>query len=123
MGGWTVHSDQIVLGTVRWVSGPCERQPKALKSKLKGSYQARVHSDQMVLMIARQGAGPCERQPKTLKGELKNNYRQPRDLFKKWHSESLKKVQLTPSQGKKKGDEVADDKDDDDAVRTSVSQN
>ncbi len=39
-----------------------------------------------------------------------------------WHSDSLKKCQLTLSQGKmKKGDDVADGKDDD-AVRTSVSQ-
>jgi hypothetical protein len=38
-----------------------------------------------------------------------------------WHSESLKKVQLTLSQGKKKKkDEIASDEDD--AVRTSVSQ-
>jgi hypothetical protein len=41
-----------------------------------------------------------------------------------WHSDSLKKVQLTLSQvKKKKGDEVADDEDDDDAVRTSESPN
>jgi hypothetical protein len=39
-----------------------------------------------------------------------------------WHSDSLKKVQLTLSQGKKKkGENVADDEDDD-AVRNSVSQ-
>jgi hypothetical protein len=39
-----------------------------------------------------------------------------------WHSDSLKKDQLTLSQGKKKkGDDVADDEDDD-VVRTSVSQ-
>jgi hypothetical protein len=39
-----------------------------------------------------------------------------------WHSDSLIKVQLTLFQGKKKkGDEVADDGDDD-AVITSVSQ-
>jgi hypothetical protein len=39
------------------------------------------------------------------------------------YSDSLKKVQLTLSQGeKKKGGEVADDEDDDDVVRTSVSQ-
>jgi hypothetical protein len=39
-----------------------------------------------------------------------------------WHSDSLKKVQLTLSLGKmKKGDEVNDDEDDD-VVRTSVSQ-
>ncbi len=40
-----------------------------------------------------------------------------------WHSDSLKKAQLTLFQvKKKKGDEVADDEDDDDAVRTNVSQ-
>jgi hypothetical protein len=40
-----------------------------------------------------------------------------------WHSDSLKKIQLTLSQGKKKkGDGVADDEDND-AVRTNVSQN
>jgi hypothetical protein len=34
-----------------------------------------------------------------------------------WHSDSLKKVQLTLLQGeKKKGHEVTDDEDDDDAV-------
>jgi hypothetical protein len=38
------------------------------------------------------------------------------------HSDSVKKVQLALSHGKKKkGDEVADDEDDDDAVRTSVT--
>jgi hypothetical protein len=59
-----------------------------------------------------------------LKGELENNSRQPRELVRKLAQTSLKKVKLTLSQGKKKkGDEVADDKDDDDAVRTSVSQN
>ncbi len=43
-----------------------------------------------------------------------------------WHSDNVKNVQPTLSQGKKKkGDEVADDEDDDDdddAVRTSVLQ-
>jgi hypothetical protein len=40
------------------------------------------------------------------------------------HNDSLKKVPLTLSQGKKKkGDEVADEEDDDNAVRTSVSRN
>jgi hypothetical protein len=43
-------------------------------------------------------------------------------LSENWHSDSLKNVQLTLSQGKKKkGDEVADD-DNDDVVRTSESQ-
>jgi hypothetical protein len=46
----------------------------------------------------------------------------PRDLTKNRHSTSLKKGQLTLSQGKmKKGDDVAVD-DNDDAVRTNVSQ-
>jgi hypothetical protein len=40
-----------------------------------------------------------------------------------WYSDSLKKIQLTLSQGrKKKVDIVADDEDDGDAVRTRVSQ-
>jgi hypothetical protein len=29
-----VHSDQMVLGTVRREAGPCERRPKELKPKL-----------------------------------------------------------------------------------------
>jgi hypothetical protein len=29
-----VHTDQTVLGTVRWEAGPRERRPKALKTKL-----------------------------------------------------------------------------------------
>ncbi len=29
-----VHSDQMVLGTVRWEAGPQKRWPKALKAKL-----------------------------------------------------------------------------------------
>jgi hypothetical protein len=46
-----------------------------------------------------------------LEGELENNTRKPRNLVRKW--DSLKRVKL---------DEVADDEDDD-VVRTSVSQN
>jgi hypothetical protein len=61
-----VHSDQMVLETVRWEAGPCKRQAKTLTTKLsqggrsgkqrhsklsylKGGDQAHVHSDQMVL--------------------------------------------------------------------------
>ncbi len=29
-----VHSDQMVLGTVRWEAVPCEKWPKALKIKV-----------------------------------------------------------------------------------------
>jgi hypothetical protein len=71
-------------------------------SWLKGGHQARVRLDQMVLVIARLKAAPHERWPKTLKGELKNNSRQPRDLVKNWQSDSLKKVKLSLSEGKKK---------------------
>ncbi len=39
-----------------------------------------------------------------------------------WHSDSLKKVKLSLSQGKKKKGYEFDDEDDDDVVRTSVSQ-
>ncbi len=56
-----------------------------------------------------------------LKGELENNSRNPRYKSDNWHIDSQEKVQLTLSQGKKKGDEVKDE-DDDDAERTSVSQ-
>jgi hypothetical protein len=73
----------------------------------------------MVLVMARREAGPYERQPKMLKGESENKSRKPRELVGKWHSDSLKKVQLTLFQGKKKeGDEVSDYEDD--AVRNSV---
>jgi hypothetical protein len=54
--------------------------------------------------MARQGLDPRERWPKTLKGEMENNSRKPRDLVGK----------------KKKGDDVADDEDDNE-VRTNVS--
>jgi hypothetical protein len=75
----------------------------------------------MVLVMARWEAGPCERWPKTLKGKLENNSRKPRDLVKNRHNDSLICGQLTLSQGKlmKRSDVAADD---DDAVRTSVSQ-
>ncbi len=44
----------------------------------------------------------------TLKGELENSSRKPRDLTEGRQSDSLKKGQLTLSQGKmKKGDDVA----------------
>ncbi len=50
------------------------------------------------------------------------NSKKPRGLVKNRNSDSLNKGQLTLSQGKiKKGDDVAVD-DDDDTVRTSVSQ-
>ncbi len=76
----------------------------------------------MVLVMASWEARPWERRPKTLKGKLENNSRKPRDLTKNRYSDSLKKGHLTLSQGKmKKGDDVADDNDDD-ALKTSVSQ-
>jgi hypothetical protein len=43
----------------------------------------------MVLMIVRQKAGPVAWWPKTLKRELENKSRQPRDLTRKRHSDSL----------------------------------
>jgi hypothetical protein len=59
--------------------------------------------------------------------ELENNSREPRDLTKNRHSDSLKKSQLTLSQGMmRKGDVIVvadDDDDDDNEVRTSASQN
>jgi hypothetical protein len=49
----------------------------------------------MVLVMARREARPHERWLKTLKGGLENNYRKPRDLVRNWHSESLKRFNLT----------------------------
>jgi hypothetical protein len=61
----------------------------------------------MVYVVTRQEAGPSERRPKMLKGKLDDN---SRNQVENWHSDILKKVQLTLSQGKKKkGDDVADD--------------
>ncbi len=55
-------------------------------------------------------------------GELENNYRKLRDQTKTRHSDCLKMGQLTLSQFMvKKGYDVAVD--DDDALKTSVSQN
>jgi hypothetical protein len=89
-----VHSDQMVLWTVRQESGPHERQSKALKTKLaKGGEAIRLESTQIIMMAGRE-ARPCERPPKMLKGELENNSRKPRDLEENWHSVSLKKFNL-----------------------------
>ncbi len=60
--------------------------------------------------------------PETLKGELENNSRKPRGLLKNRHSDSLKKNQLTLSQGMMKKGDICDDADDD-KVRTRTSQN
>jgi hypothetical protein len=54
-----IHSDQTIVRIVRWEAEPCERWPKALKTKLtQGGHQAQVHSDQMVLVMAMQEPGP-----------------------------------------------------------------
>ncbi len=79
-----VHSDQMVLGTVRWDAGPCEKQPKALKTKLAQggpSDSSPLRSDGS--HDGKAGVGPRERWPKTLKGELENNSRKPRALVRK----------------------------------------
>ncbi len=58
-------------------------------------------------------------------GKVENNSRKPRDLLKNLHRDSLKKSEVTLSQGMlKKGEVNVDaDADDDDEVRTSVLQN
>jgi hypothetical protein len=90
----------------------------------KGDCSDCVHSDQKVLVMVKQEAEPHERWPRMLKGDMENNSTKPSDLVAKLHSDSLKRVQQTLSQGKKKkGNEVADDTDDDDVVRNSVSRN
>ncbi len=55
---------------------------------------------------------------------MENNSRKPRDLLKNLHRDSLKKSQVTLSQGMlKKGDVIVDADADDDEVRTSALQN
>ncbi len=56
----------------------------------------------------------------TAKGDWKTTPGSQGIQSENWHGDSLKNFQLTPSQGKEKGDEVAGDEDDNDAVRTSV---
>ncbi len=63
-------------------------------------------------MMARCKAGPREKWPKTLKGELETTLESQGTFSEILHGDSPKKVQLTLSQGKKKRDEVSDDKDD-----------
>jgi hypothetical protein len=64
----------MVLGTVRWETGPHERLPKALKTKLAQEGPPGSSPDQMILVMA----GPRARWPMTLKGELENNSRKPK---------------------------------------------
>ncbi len=74
------------------------------------------------LLMVRQEADLIKYNQRWSKGEFENNSRKPKDLTENRISDSLKKGPLTLSQTKmKNGDDVADD-DDDDAVRTSVSQ-
>jgi hypothetical protein len=76
----------------------------------------------MVLVMARQEAGPCKQWPKMLKGKAEKQLKDVKVLTENRHSDSLKKGKLTLYQGKmEKGDDVADDYEDD-AVRIIVSQ-
>jgi hypothetical protein len=111
----------------------------------KGDCSDQVHLDQMVLRTVRQEAGPRERWSKTLKTTIAQEGPSGSNPLssdgshddqaggltvlmvakgiqrQSWITHSLKKGQLTLSQGKiKKGDDVVID-DDDDAVRTVVS--
>jgi hypothetical protein len=88
--------------------------------QVKGECLDRVHSDQMALRTFRWEAGPRERWTKTHSEEMENNSRKPRDLFGKRHSDSLKRVNLLFLRLDEKGNDVADDEDDD-AVRTRPS--
>jgi hypothetical protein len=118
----------MVLRTVRREAGLHERKLKALKTKLT---QLGISGSRPIRSIGSRdgqtGGWALLMVPKALKEESGNNSRKPRDLAKNWHSDSLKKSQLTLSQRKsKKGDVVVvadDDDDDDDEVRTSVSLN
>ncbi len=72
--------------------------------------------------MARREAGPCERWQRRSRESWKTTLGSRGTKPENWHSDSLKKVKLTFSQGKKKkGNEITVDEDDD-ALRTSVSQ-
>jgi hypothetical protein len=66
-----VHSDQIVLRTVRQEARPQVGTPGSCPLRLDGS-----HDDS-------REAGPSESWPKGLKGELENNSREPKNLVRK----------------------------------------
>jgi hypothetical protein len=114
----------MVLVTAKEGGGPAVRQwPKTLKIKqnLMGDYLVRVHSGQMVLVVVWQGGLTTITLAKGAHRELENNSMKPRDPLKNRLSVSLKKNQLTLSQGMLKKGNVDDDAVDDDEVRTTVS--
>ncbi len=90
-----VRSDQMVHGTVRRETGPCESWPKAFKTKLgqgEPSVSTPIRSD-----------GSCDGQvegwtfwdmAKGTQGRVKNNSRKITDLDRNWHSDSLKRFNL-----------------------------
>jgi hypothetical protein len=64
------------------------------QAKAKGNYQTWVHS-----CDSQTGGWTVAWWSKRFKWELGNNSRQPKDLAKKWHSDSLTKSMLTLSLG------------------------
>ncbi len=109
-----LHSDQMVLGTVREEAGLRERQPKPFKTKLAQGEAIRLESTQIRWFVRWpgrrldlvRGGQRCsmENWKKTLGSQGTQ--------LENWHSDRLKKTQLTLSHGqKKKGDKVADDED------------
>jgi hypothetical protein len=77
----------------------------------------------MGFMVVRQGFWPAIIMAKDAQGRVGKWLQEPRDLLKNWHSGSLKKSQLTLSQGMLKKGDVDNDAYDDAEVRTSASQN
>jgi hypothetical protein len=64
-GSNQVHSDQMVLATVRWGAGPKKRWPKVLKTKLtQGGPSGLSPLCQIVLMMARWEVGGGQRHSK-----------------------------------------------------------
>ncbi len=108
-----VHSDQIILWTVRWEAGPRERLPKVLKTKPtqgRPSGSSPLRSDGSHDGQAR-GWTSWEAADDNKRESWKTTLESQGTQSKNWQSDSLTKVQLTLSQGEKKGDEVADDED------------
>jgi hypothetical protein len=79
-----LHSDQVLLGTIRWEAGPHERRSKAHKTKLpQGLAISYKSTEQMVLMMARQKAGLHERWTKMLKGRNGKQFQKAKGPSKK----------------------------------------
>jgi hypothetical protein len=84
------------LGSLDHVSG-CQRHSKTKLISERPSGSSPLRSE--ILKIGRRQAGPRKQWPKTLKRRVGKQLKEVRDLLQNRHGDSLKKSQLTLSQG------------------------